>query len=245
MASRTSFARTALPRYSGSPADHQPPQEDGDHGRHEHADQAGAEAAIGHFPQQHVEQEHAAAQGAEGTGLRGAGTAGAVGGGDPRQDRLGQTEADLLALEIRTGSDGRRQGRRPGRFGQVQPTQAEGEQQRHDREQHPSRVPPPGHAPEGVGQTGRNDHDGEHAQEVGQGGGIGEGVGPVRSEKAAAIGAQVLDGFQGRRGPQRQHLAPPAQRGQGQVVPEAQDGSLPHQRQPTICTACRSVVSPE
>jgi hypothetical protein len=46
-----------------------------------------------------------------------------------------------------------------------------------------------------MGEARRQDHDGEHPQEVAQRRGIGEGMGPVRSEEAAAIGAQILDGL--------------------------------------------------
>jgi len=69
------------------------------------------------------------------------------------------------------------------------------EQQRHGNKDRPALTGIAHHAAEGVAESGWNQEDRQHGQEIGEGRGILERVRRVGIEEAAAIGAELLDRF--------------------------------------------------
>ena len=80
-------------------------------------------------------------------------------------------------------------------FGPVGGDEAGCKQDVHGGEDGPAVAGRAGHAAERVGESGGDDEDGEHLQEVRERRGVFEGVGAVGVEEAAAVGAEHLDGF--------------------------------------------------
>ena len=80
------------------------------------------------------------------------------------------------------------------------------EHQRHGRQHHPALPYIADHHAKGVTQGRRYQQDGQHFQKIGERRGVFERMGGIGVEKAAAVGAQLLDGdLRGRR-PKRQGL---------------------------------------
>jgi len=91
-------------------------------------------------------------------------------------------------------------------LGQMADQEARREEHDHHRVQHPALSEPAGHAPEGVGERGRQDRDGQQLEKVREGSRILERVCRVDVEEAASIGAEILDGLEGGDGAQRDDL---------------------------------------
>ncbi len=99
----TSFASIFLPRYSGRAADHQPGDEHRDDREQQHAVKAGADAAEDDLAQHDIDHRHHAAERHEAVVHVVDGAAGRVRRDGGEQGRIGDAEADLLALHIAAG----------------------------------------------------------------------------------------------------------------------------------------------
>ena len=84
---------------------------------------------------------------------------------------------------------------------------------------------------EHVHQAGANQEDGEHLDEVGQGGGVLEWVGGVGVEEPATVGAQHLDGFLSRHRPLGDRLLCALQRVSHGVGAQVMRRTLPDQEE--------------
>ena len=95
-----------LAQVLGGAADHQPGDEHRQDGEHQHAVQAGADAAEHHLAELHVDQRHRAAQRRVRVVHRVHRAARGVGGDGGEQPRLGDAEARLLAFHVAAGLRG-------------------------------------------------------------------------------------------------------------------------------------------
>ena len=178
-------------------ADHEAGQKDGDNAEQQHAEEAGAGRAHDHFVDHHVCEQNAAAQRHEAVmhtvdgAVRGRGR-------DIREERgRGNAETHFLAFHV-SGSNflsGVRLGLHKGErriaacFQRVNGADAEGEQDRHDREKRPPLTFGTDHAPKAVGQGRAKHQDQQQFRKVGQRTGILEWMRGIGVEEAAAVAA--------------------------------------------------------
>ena len=157
---------------------------------------------------------------------------GGIGGGGGPERGVGDAEAHLLAFHVaglahmRGGDGGIALPFRP--IGQAKPAQ---EQQAHHRKDRPALAGVLHHAAEGVGQRRADHQDGPHLHEIGQAGGILEGMRRIDVEEAAAIGAQHLDRFLRSHRPLRDQLLDAFQAHGLGVGAQILRHALPHQEQ--------------
>ncbi len=122
-----------------------------------------------------------------------------VGGYGGPERRIGDAEAHLLALHVaaRLRSSGRLisagQQRVAARLSPVCGDHPGQEENRHRRPDGPAVLRRPGHAPERVGQAGRDGEDRDHLQQVRKRRGVLKWVGAVGVEEPAPVGPQFLD----------------------------------------------------
>ncbi len=119
------------------------------------------------------------------------------------QGGTGDAEADLLALHVATGLQGRSlvvdaelgDRRIAGGFGPVGRGHAAQEQQAHDGEHRPALALVADHAAEHVGERATDREDQHQLDEIGDGVGVLERMRGIGVEEAAAVGPQHLDDF--------------------------------------------------
>ena len=123
-------------------------------------------------------------------------------GSDGREERRrGYPEADLLAFHVaprlqsaRRGIDVERgEGRIAARFGPIDGHHTDKEQDTHHGKDRPALALVVHHAAEHVGQPRGDPDQQQHLNEVGEGCRVLVGMGGVRIEEAAAVGAENLD----------------------------------------------------
>ena len=145
--------------------------------------------------------------------------------------RGGNAEAGFLALQIAAGEAERIERVVAVRFGGVTRGHATDEEHAHDREYGPALALIADHAAEHVGQRRPDGEDRDHLHEVRQRGRILERVRRVGVEKAAAVGAEHLDGdLRGHRA-DRDRLLGAFERGRVDVGPDRLRDALPDQEQ--------------
>ena len=186
-----------------SAADHQAGDEDGDDGKGEHGVEAGADPAEDHFAGQDQAERHHAAQRRQGVVHGIDRPAGGGGGGHGKETAAGQAETHLFALHVAARYAHGRHLRIAACLRPLQGGKGDDEEKEHRREESPALPGVARHFTEGVGEGGRDEQDQEDLQEIGERRGVLEGVGGVGVEKAAAVGAQFLDGLLGGDRPHR------------------------------------------
>ena len=212
-------------------ADHQTGDKDRDNDEHQHAVQAGADAANDDFAELDVDERHHAAERGKGV-VHGVDRAAGCGRGDDGEQRGGNdAEADFLALHIAAGEAHRGERVVAVRFSPVANGHAGEEQDAHDREDGPTLALVADHAAEHIGERRPDREDREHLHEVRQRRRILEGMRGVGVEEAAAVGAEHLDrDLRGDRA-DRDGLLGAFQRGCLDIRPERLRHALPDQEQ--------------
>ncbi len=222
----------ALAHVFGCAPDHQAGEKQAQQGHHQDTVDARPQAAKDHFPQEHVRQRHRPTQRGIAIVRRVGGAGGSVGGRHRRENRAARAKAHLFPLHIRL--------RRPDEGGKLgvaallrpgSQSQRNHEQEDHHPQQQPPLAGPAEHAPEGVGQGGRNDGDAEHLDQIGKPGRVLVGVRAVDVEEPPAVGSQVLDALQGGHRPLRDGLDSPSERMHSGIRAEVHRHPLPDQHQ--------------
>ena len=204
-----------FPQVFGRAADHEPGDEHGHDGEHQHSIKPRANAAEHHLSQLHHPHRDEAADRREGIvhrihgAVRGGGRGGRPEGGG------GDTEARFLAFHVAAALERPRRAvdAEQGVTGRgrplAKPTNDErhNEQRHHDGEDRPTLARVFHHLSEGEAERSGDPKDRESLEKVGKRRRILIGVGGVDVEEAAAIGPELFDGDLGCGGTERQHLA--------------------------------------
>ena len=184
-----------LAQVFGRAADHQPGDEHGQDGEHEHAVEARAHTAEDHLAELDHHQGHGTTQRHVAVMHRVHCAAAGRGGDGGEEGRGIDAEAHLLAFHAAAGRiDAQRSERRVGlllRDGGRD--HGDHEHQRHRRQHRPSLAQVAHHAAEDEAKRRRDQEDRQHLQEVGDSRRVLVRVGRVGVEEAAAVGADHLD----------------------------------------------------
>ena len=186
----------------GRAADHQPGDEHGDDGEHQHAVQAAADAAEDDLAQLHQPHRHQPAERRERVVHR-VDRAVRRGGGRGRPQRgVRDAEADLLAFHVAAGLRcAEPPDRRPAPSSAglpacsaaIAPTRQRHEDHEHRGQQRPALARVADHRAERVAERRRNQQDRQHLEEVRQRRRVLERMRRVDVEEPAAVGAELLD----------------------------------------------------
>ncbi len=183
------------------PPDHQPGDEEGDDGEEQHAVETRADAAEDDFAELDVDQRDHAAERREAVMHPVDRTARGVGGDGGEEGRVGDAEADLLALHVAArlrGAGGHvdmggGESRVACRFGPIDGGDPGEEEDAHRGEDRPALALVADHAAEHVGERRAEREDQHELDEIGQRRRVLIGVRRIGVEEAAAIGAHHLD----------------------------------------------------
>jgi len=227
----TSFALDLLADIFRRAADHQAGDEDRQDNEQQHAVHAGADAADDDLAELDVDERDHAAERSERVVHRIDGAARRGRGDDGEQGGRRDAETRLFAFHVAAGEAEGIERRGTGGFRPIGHNDAGKEQHAHHGEDCPTLALVAHCASEHIGERRPDHEDGDHLHEVRQRRRILERMCRIGIEKAAAIGAEHLDGdLRGDR-TDRDHLLAALDRGGLHIGAERLRDALPHQEQ--------------